>query len=396
MTTDSSSPPRLSVDLGERSYDIIVGDGLLARVGGFVKPLLCSGEVIVVSDDNVASLYLEVLRNALADAGVAAREVVVPAGEQSKDFRHLESVIDTLLEFRAERRDAIIALGGGVVGDLAGFAASIFRRGVDLIQIPTTLLAQVDSSVGGKTGINTRQGKNLVGTFHQPRLVVADTRLLETLPRRQILAGYAEVAKYGLIDDPSFFAWLEDHGAAVCAGDPLARREAVSRSCAAKARIVVGDERESGRRALLNLGHTFAHAMEVESGYGEVLLHGEAVAVGIVLAYSLSARMGLCPRGDVERVRRHFALVGLPTSLGEIGERPMDPASLLAHMAQDKKVRAGRGTFVLARGIGKAFLSRSVDLADVRARLDESLGACPTAARPEAWRNGLADGDNIA
>jgi 3-dehydroquinate synthase len=334
--------------------------------------VLAGRRVAVVSDETVAALHLPELARSLASGGIEHHEIVVPPGEATKDFAVLQRLIDDLLGARIERGDAVIAFGGGVIGDLAGFAASILRRGVAVVQMPTTLLAQVDSSVGGKTGINTRHGKNLVGAFHQPRLVLADTGVLDTLPRRQAVAGYAEVVKYGLIDDPGFFAWLETNGGAVCAGERAARRHAVVTSCRAKARIVAADERETGSRALLNLGHTFAHALEAEAGYGGGLLHGEAVAVGMVLAFELSARLRLCPAADVERVRRHLASVGLPTrppaAVGEDGA-----GRLIDRMEQDKKVRDGQIAFVLAHGIGKAYVDRNVDRAEVRAVLDDSL-----------------------
>ena len=370
---------RLDLSLGERGYEIVVGEELLTRSGEFLAPVLGSPRVVIVSDENVAALYLEPLRDGLTCAGITCHDIVLPAGEATKDFRHLMDLLDRLLTLRTERQDTIVALGGGVVGDLAGFAASIFLRGIDVVQVPTTLLAQVDSSVGGKTGINTRFGKNLVGTFHQPRLVLADAAVLESLPERQVRAGYAEVVKYGLIDDVEFFEWLERNGAAVCSGDRRARRHAVSRSCAAKARIVAEDERESGKRALLNLGHTFAHAVEVEMGFGDRLLHGEAVAVGMVLAFTLSARVGLCPIDVRDRVHRHLAAVGLPTDLrAAVGDRYREDGiadSLIEHLAQDKKVRDGRAAFVLAHGIGRAFVDRSVDMSDVRSVLLESLAA---------------------
>jgi 3-dehydroquinate synthase len=258
-----------------------------------------------------------------------------------------------------------VALGGGVIGDLTGFAAAILLRGLDFVQVPTTLLAQVDSSVGGKTGIDSPQGKNLIGSFHQPRLVLADTEALSTLPRRELLAGYAEIVKYGLIDDPEFFHWLETHGHKVIDGDPEARLHAIYKSCQAKARIVAADERESGQRALLNLGHTFGHALEAETGFSEALLHGEAVAIGMVMAFELSVRLGLCPAEDAERLRRHLAAVGLPTDPGHIEGRVFSPAALIEHMTRDKKVRDGRMTFVLARGIGQAFLTRDVAASDL-------------------------------
>jgi 3-dehydroquinate synthase len=365
---------RLTVDLGARSYDILVGGGLIPRAGALIAPLLKERRVAIVTDATVGGLYLDELMRSLDTGGIRHDAVVLPPGEATKDFHHLEELCDRLLGLRVERGTMILALGGGVIGDLAGFAASILLRGLDFIQIPTTLLAQVDSSVGGKTGINTPQGKNLVGSFHQPRLVLADTDALDSLPRRELLAGYAEVVKYGLIGDPAFFAWLEGHGSDVIEGDPAARRHAVLTSCAAKAAIVAADERETGRRALLNLGHTFGHALEAECGYSGELLHGEAVAIGMVMAFELSARLGLCPSEDAARVARHLAAVGLPTSPAAIG-RGFDAARLVHHMHQDKKVKDGRLTFVLARGIGRAFLSREVEPAEVEGLLARALAA---------------------
>ncbi|MDJ0610167.1 MAG: 3-dehydroquinate synthase [Kiloniellales bacterium] len=366
---------RLPVALGERAYDILVGEGLVSTAGRHIAAATGARRVMVVTDGNVAPLYAEPLARALDDAGLAYEILVVPAGEATKDFKHLEDLADRMLAAKVERGTPVVALGGGVVGDLAGFAASIMLRGVDFVQIPTTLLAQVDSSVGGKTGINTRYGKNLVGSFHQPRLVLADTQTLSTLPRRELLAGYAEVVKYGLICDPEFFAWLEGHGAAMIDGDPAALRHAVLTGCATKAAVVAEDERETGRRALLNLGHTFGHALEAEFGYGEALLHGEAVAAGLVLAFDLSARLGLCPPEDAARVRRHLAAIGLPAGVEGLRRPGLSGAALVAHMARDKKVEDGQVTFVLARGIGQAFLSRDVKMAEVEAMLNSALAA---------------------
>jgi len=364
---------RLCVELGERGYDILVGAGLLGEAGHRLAPVLRRKRAIIVTDKHVAKFHLAPLERAFADAEIVCNALVLPAGEQTKDFTNLEHLIDRLLEQNIERDDTLVALGGGVVGDLTGFAAAIVLRGLDFVQIPTTLLAQVDSSVGGKTGINTRHGKNLVGSFHQPRMVLADTDVLSTLPRRALVAGYAEVAKYGLIDRPEFFAWLEGHATAVIEGDPDARRKAVLESCAAKAHIVAEDEREAGKRALLNLGHTFAHALEAEAGYDSGLLHGEAVAIGMVMAFELSARLNLCPAEDAARVRRHLAAVGLQTGLEALGGQAWNARRLLELMGRDKKVRGGRITFVLARGIGAAFLCESVDPADVEALLSAAI-----------------------
>ena len=368
-----SGHARLQVGLAQRSYDILVGEGLLASAGHHMAPLLKQKRLMLITDQNVAGLHLATVERALDDAGIGYEALVLPAGEKTKDFAHLETLVERILEAKVERDTLLVALGGGVIGDLTGFAASIVLRGLEFIQLPTTLLAQVDSSVGGKTGINTAQGKNLVGTFHQPRLVLIDTDTLSTLPRRELLAGYAEVAKYGLVNDPEFFTWLESHGTAVIDGDPSARRHAVMTSCANKAALVAEDERESGHRALLNLGHTFGHALEAEIGYGDELLHGEAVAIGMVLAFDLSTRLGLCPQEDTARVRRHLAAIGLPTGLEWFGGRVVSPSDLLEHMSRDKKVRDGRITFVLARGIGRAFLSQDVDPRDVEALLTGAL-----------------------
>ncbi|MBK1665752.1 3-dehydroquinate synthase [Rhodospirillum rubrum] len=360
----------LTVSLGERSYPIHIGPGLLGRAGALIAPLLRKPRVFVVTDATVAALHLDALLASLGAAGIAHDHVVLPAGEATKSFSQLEELLDLLLAARFERSTTLLALGGGVIGDLVGFAAAILLRGVDFIQIPTTLLAQVDSSVGGKTGINTAYGKNLVGAFHQPRLVLADTTVLDTLPRRELLAGYGEVVKYGVIDDPAFFDWLEEHGSALIAGDGAARIHAVLTACRAKARVVAEDEREGGRRALLNLGHTFGHALEAETGFGPTLLHGEAVALGMVMALDLSVRLGLCPPADAVRLRAHLDHVGLPTDPRRLEGAPAWNAErLLAAMDHDKKVEDGKVTFVLARGIGRSLLWREADTASVLATL---------------------------
>ncbi|MPY72301.1 MAG: 3-dehydroquinate synthase [Alphaproteobacteria bacterium] len=365
----------ISLDLGPRSYDICVGEGLLAESGRRIAALGHRAPAIVVTDETVAGLHLDTVTRSLEAAGMASRGIVLPPGEGTKDFNGLIRLTDAILDLAPERRSLLVALGGGVIGDIVGFAASAVLRGIDFVQIPTTLLAQVDSSVGGKTGINTRHGKNLIGAFYQPKLVLADTGVLDTLPRRELLAGYAEIAKYGLIDDPAFFAWLEENGQAVIAGDAAARRRAVVTSCRAKAEIVAGDERETGRRALLNFGHTFGHALEAETGFGPDLLHGEAVAIGMVMAFNLSARLGLCAAEDAARARRHLAAVGLPTGLDRLPRSAIDPRALVSHMHQDKKVRDGRVTFILARGIGKAFIAENIDLGDVEALLQDAAAA---------------------
>lgn len=351
---------RVQVVLGERSYEIVVGSGLMAEAGSHIAPLLRQPRVVVVTDENVAPLYLPTLERALTAAKISSESIILPAGEQTKDFSHLIQLIEELQARDVERGMMLIALGGGVIGDLTGFAAAIHLRGIDYIQIPTTMLAMVDSSVGGKTAINTKHGKNLVGAFYQPRLVIADTNAVDTLPRRELQAGYAEVVKYGLINDPAFFTWLEGHGAAICDGSTEAQRKAIVSCCRAKAAIVAEDEHEGGNRALLNLGHTFGHALEVETGFGDLLLHGETVAIGAVMAFELSVAMGLCPAEDAARVRRHLAAVGLPTSLELFQGIIWDPARLIEHMTSDKKVKDGRNVFVLVRGIGKAFLSADV------------------------------------
>ncbi len=365
----------LRVALAERSYDILVGEGLLASAGRQIAPLLEQKRVVIVTDENVAGLHLAAVERSLDDSGIAYEALVLQPGEKTKDFAHLENLVDRLLEAKVERGTQLIALGGGVIGDLTGFAASIVLRGLNFIQIPTTLLAQVDSSVGGKTGINTARGKNLVGSFHQPRLVLADTEALSTLPPRDLLAGYAEVVKYGLIQDEDFFTWLEGHGQHLLDGDHDSLRRAVLTSCRIKAEVVAADEREAGRRALLNLGHTFGHALEAEVGYGGELLHGEAVAIGMVMAFDLSAQLGLCPAEDAARVRRHLAAVGLPTSLDALPGRIWDPERLLDHMSRDKKVEDGRIGFVLARAIGEAFMERAVPSEAVRALLYQAAAA---------------------
>lgn len=351
----------IDVELGDRSYEIRVGTNLLDQAGVHLAPLLAehgdARRVIIVTDTNVAEIYLARLEAALDAATIAHHAVVLDAGEGTKDFPHLAKLMDDLLDQGLERGSMLVALGGGVIGDITGFAAAIALRGIDFVQIPTTLLAQVDSSVGGKTGINTRHGKNLVGAFHQPRIVLADIGTLATLPQRELLAGYAEVVKYGIINDSGFFGWLEHHGADLIAGDEAARTEAVAVSCRAKAAIVSADEHEHGARALLNFGHTFGHAMEAECGFSDTLLHGEAVALGMVLALRLSEKIGLCGPGRGDRLARHLAAVGLPASPASYG---FDADALIGHMHHDKKVRAGAITFILAEDIGKAVVKRGV------------------------------------
>ena len=365
----------IRVELGARGYDIHVGTGLLDQAGERIRPVLARQPVVIVTDRVVAALHLDALQASLDRAGVRYETVILEGGERTKEFAGLESLVGEVLDTRPERDSVLVALGGGVIGDITGFAASIVLRGIDFVQIPTTLLAQVDSAVGGKTGINTRHGKNLIGNFHQPCLVLSDVGLLDTLSRRELLAGYAEVAKYGLIDDAEFFAWLEANGAKLIDGDGAVRRRAVVTSCRAKAAIVAADELEADSRRLLNLGHTFGHAFEVESGFGSDLLHGEAVSIGMVMAFELSARLGLCPAEDAARVARHLAAVGLPTTLEDAGRRQWRVESLLSHMLHDKKVQGGRITFVLARGIGQAFVTNEVAVEEVERLLERAVAA---------------------
>ncbi|MDD3445344.1 MAG: 3-dehydroquinate synthase [Zavarzinia sp.] len=362
------------VALGDRAYEIRIGAGVIDQLGAGVRDLFPKGRALIVTDEHVAALHLERAKASLDAAGVRHDSIVLPPGEGTKSFPMLEHVMSHLLDMRIERRDAVVALGGGVIGDLAGFAASIAKRGVDFVQVPTTLLSQVDSSVGGKTGINTPHGKNLVGAFHQPRLVLADIAMLETLPKRELLAGYAEVVKYGLLGDAAFFEWLEVNGPALVAGDRAARIEAVRRSVTAKAGIVARDERETGERALLNLGHTFGHALEAATGFGPRLLHGEGVAIGMRLAFDLSVKLGLCPGQDATRACRHMAQVGLPVAPADIEGAAeladeLAPEALIHHMAQDKKVKDGKLTFILAHRIGDAFITQDVPIDAVDAVL---------------------------
>jgi 3-dehydroquinate synthase len=374
MTVPLRAPEPIVVEvaLGARSYAIVIGRATLPSLGQRIAALRPGARAAIVTDETVARHHLAATQSALGQGGISATVVTVPAGESSKSFAVFERVCEALIEARIERGDLVVALGGGVVGDLAGFAAAAVRRGLDYVQVPTTLLAQVDSSVGGKTAIDSRHGKNLVGAFHQPILVVADTALLDTLPARELAAGYAEVAKYGLLGDAGFFAWLEANWPEVFAGGP-AREQAIAVSCRAKAAIVARDERETGDRALLNLGHTFGHAFEAAAGFSGRLLHGEAIALGLVLAFEFSARRGLLPAAQAERVARHLAAVGLPTHLSEVAGLMPDANQLMNLIAQDKKVQRGRLTFILARGIGQAFVAPDVDADEVRAFLLEKL-----------------------
>lgn len=370
-----SEPPtsnaNVHVSLGNRSYDIAIGHDILPEIGARIVPFLPRPLTAIVTDENVASRHLQALENSLREAGIRSTAIILPPGEATKSFGKLAEVCDGLLAASIERRDRIIAFGGGVIGDLAGFAAAILRRGVGFIQIPTTLLAQVDSSVGGKTGINSKHGKNLIGSFHQPVAVFADTALLETLPRRELAAGYAEVAKYGALGDARFFAWLENNVDGIFAGDAALRGRAVEVSCYAKARIVAEDETETGVRALLNLGHTFGHALEAATGYSAKLLHGEAVAIGMVQAARFSEREGHCVAGTADRLARHLARAGLPVSTAGIADSLPPPAGLLEIMRQDKKSVGGKLTLILLRGIGEAFIARDADERRIVAFLEE-------------------------
>ncbi|MEX0311269.1 MAG: 3-dehydroquinate synthase [Tateyamaria sp.] len=363
------------VPLGDRAYDVVIGPGLLAEAGALIAPLLPRPRVAVVTESRVADLHLDALCAGLSAAGIEAVSLALPPGEATKSWAHLGQVTEWLLDQKIERRDVVVALGGGVIGDLVGFSCAILRRGVRFVQVPTSLLAQVDSSVGGKTGINTAQGKNLAGAFHQPSLVLADTDVLSSLTDRDFLAGYGEVMKYGLLGDERFFGWLEENAPAMAAGDMALRVAAVKRSVEMKAEIVTRDETEQGDRALLNLGHTFCHALEAATGYSDRLLHGEGVAVGCGLAFELSARLGVCAQEDPSRVRAHLKAMGMKTDLADIlGDLP-DAAGLLDLMGQDKKVVAGTLNFVLARGIGQAFVTSDVPRDVVMGVLEDALAA---------------------
>ncbi|MBD9509614.1 3-dehydroquinate synthase [Ensifer sp. ENS10] len=362
---------KVRVDLGDRSYDILIGPGLIAAAGQEIAARLKGRKMAVITDENVAPRYLEPLMASLKARDIDAVSLVLPAGEKTKSFEQLIPVCETVLGARIERNDAVIALGGGVIGDLTGFAAGIVRRGSRFIQIPTSLLAQVDSSVGGKTGINSPHGKNLIGVFHQPDLVLADTDVLDTLSPREFRAGYAEVAKYGLIDKPDFFAWLEKNWQAVFAGG-AARIEAIAISCQAKADVVAADERENGLRALLNLGHTFGHALEAATDYDSArLVHGEGVSIGMVLAHQFSARMNLASPDDASRVEAHLKTVGLPTRMSEIPGTLPPAERLMDAIAQDKKVKGGKLTFILTHGVGQSFVADDVPASEVLSFLRE-------------------------
>jgi 3-dehydroquinate synthase len=371
-------PTIVNVALGTRSYDIAIGRGLLASLGARIAALRPGAKAVIVTDDNVARYHLEPAEAALRHAGVASSRVIVPPGEASKSYRVFEQVCEAVIASRIERGDLAIALGGGVIGDLTGFVAAVMRRGLDYVQVPTTLLADVDSSVGGKTAIDSAHGKNLVGAFHQPILVLADTALLDTLPEREFRAGYAELVKYGLLGDAEFFAWLEKNWREVFAGGhssgSSAREHAIAESCRAKAAIVARDERETGDRALLNLGHTFGHALEAACGFSDRLLHGEAIGAGMALAFEFSARrQGLLPMAEAQRAIRHLAEVGLPTRIRDIPGPLPSVDQLMDLIAQDKKVKRGMLTFILVRGIGSAFIEAGVDAREVRVFLSEKL-----------------------
>lgn len=366
---------RVQVGLGERSYDILIGAGTVSLLGSVIAPRLKSSRVFLLTDEIVAGHHLETVAREITSAGLTPISRAIPPGEASKSWGELEATLDWLLEAGANRGDILIALGGGVVGDLAGLTAALMKRGMGLVQMPTTLLAQVDSSVGGKTAINTCQGKNLVGAFYQPQAVLIDTDFLVTLPDRERAAGYAEIVKYGLLGDAAFFDWLEVHGDDVMALEPEAISEAIARSCEAKANIVAQDEREGGVRALLNLGHTFGHALEAENGYGPELLHGEGVACGMALALRYSTRLGLMSLQEAVRAEAVLNRAGLVTRIPDLAGGPYPPARLIAHMRQDKKVRGNSVPLILARGIGDAFIQPDSDLADVEAFLtDETRG----------------------
>ena len=376
MTTLPRASEQITVPvaLGARAYDIVIGRGSIASLGERVAALRPGAKLAIVTDATVAKRHLAAAEASLKSAGLESYAIVVPEGEGSKSFATFETVCEAIVAARIERGDLVVALGGGVIGDLAGFAAASARRGLDFVQVPTTLLAQVDSSVGGKTGINSRHGKNLVGAFHQPILVVADTALLDTLPAREFRAGYAEVAKYGLLGDAKFFAWLEANWRDIFSGG-AAREQAIATCCRMKAAIVARDERETAERALLNLGHTFGHALEAGCGFSGRLLHGEAVALGMALAFDFSAAKGLVGAAEPARARAHLAAVGLPTYLKDVPGGVPDVDTLMDLIAQDKKVKRGKLTFILVRGIGQAFVENDVSAAEVRAFLADKLAS---------------------
>jgi 3-dehydroquinate synthase len=366
MTAKSRRVERLRVELGDRGYDILIGPGLIARAGVEILPLMRRRQAVIITDETVAKHHLAPLRASLTAQGIKQHVIVLPPGEATKDLAHFGRLVDDVLACGIERGTMLVALGGGVVGDIAGFAAATLLRGIDFVQIPTTLLAQVDSSVGGKTAINTAAGKNLLGAFYQPRLVLADTDTLATLPRRELRAGYGEIVKYGLIRDATFFDWLEAEGEAVCDLEPAAATRAILTSCRMKAAIVAADEREEGDRALLNFGHTFGHALEAETGFSDALLHGEAVALGMMLAFDFAVRLGIATGQDSQRVRRHLMAAGLPTELSAVGLSGSAASRLVGHMGKDKKVKDGRITLILPHRIGDAFVMRDASAEALR------------------------------
>ena len=373
MSPTAPNTEQLEVELGDRSYPILIGDNLINTAGSHIAPRLKGRKVIVVSDENVAPLWLPTFLKSFDELDLDVHSLTLPATETTKSFSHFEGLLNDVLALEIDRKTTLVALGGGVIGDIVGFAAAVLLRGIDFIQVPTTLLSQVDSSVGGKTGINTSYGKNLVGAFHQPQLVLADTSALATLPNRELLAGYAEVVKYGLIDDFEFYEWCENNAKLLINGDQNAQRYAVLKSCQSKARIVAADERELGQRALLNLGHTFGHAFEAETGYGNKLLHGEAVSIGCINAFQLSAKLGLCEQQELIRVEKHFSQIGLRNSLSGLADESWTVERLIGHMAKDKKAEAGKITFILARGIGKSFVANDVSTDAVKDVLAQTL-----------------------
>ncbi len=370
----TGEPAVVKVALGDRAYDIVVGRNALASLGQRVASLRPGAKAAIVTDDNVARAHLKSAQTALERAGISSSSVVVPAGENSKRISGFETVCEALIGARMERGDIVIALGGGVIGDLTGFAAATVRRGIDFVQVPTSLLAQVDSSVGGKTAINSQHGKNLIGAFHQPVLVIADTALLDTLPERQMRSGYAELVKHGFVRDAAFFSWLDNNWREVFSGGP-AREEAVARSVAIKAAVVARDERENGDRQVLNFGHTFGHALEADAGFSERLLHGEAISIGMALAFSYSAAKGVMPTQEAQRAISHFDAVGLPTKLAQVTGGVSNADRLMDLMAQDKKVKRGKLTLILSRGIGDAYVAPDADPSEIRDFLSEQLAA---------------------
>lgn len=362
------------IDLGARAYDILIAPDAIDRLGAKLKQMFPGARFGIITDEMVAKEQLPRLEKSLTESGLSYVVAKVPTGESSKSIDKLNQIVEEMLSAKLERNDIIIAFGGGVVGDLAGFAASVIRRGMDFVQVPTSLLAQVDSSVGGKTGINSPHGKNLIGAFHQPKFVAADLTALTTLDERQFRAGYAEMAKYGLIDDAEFFFWLEENYREIFEGGP-ARAKAIAHACRAKARFVTEDEKEQGARALLNLGHTFGHALEAATGYSDRLLHGEGVSIGMVLAHQFSTKLGIAPGQDAERVKNHLNAVGLPTSIAQIRGDCPSPDELMHHIAQDKKVTRGALTFILTKGIGKSFIEKNVAPEDVRDFLQGAIAS---------------------